>query len=169
MNTGIFSPGILTALTAGLLMATAGSVTAAPPDDGKSYPGSMCQVAGSNQHLYYGSYSSGATLANRTSSQRTVICPFVRDHVYEPWKNVTVRVRDRHDRLNVSCEVWAYDVDGQSVWVSPTLTSVGTGSQTLTFGAGLAESGWGTFVLSCTLPPMQGNVPTYVASYQIRE
>lgn len=167
MNTKTFSTRAGSALIATLLLAAGNQAMAA--DDGKAYPGSMCQAAASQQDQTYGSYTSGSLISNRTRSTRTVVCPFVRDVISGTWKNVTVRLRDRHDSQDVSCQARAYDVFGQTVFVSPTRTSVGEGFQTLTFGAGLAQSSWGPFVLSCTLPPMQGNAPTYISSYQIRE
>lgn len=152
-------------ITAAALLTMPGAQAA----DGKSYPGSMCKSAGSGQDLYFGSYSSGSIAANRTASNQTIVCPLVRDTMTKPWTALRVTVRDRSRAKDISCQVRAYDLLGQTVFVSPTDSTAGTGFQTLTFGAGLAQSNWGPFVLSCTLPGMEANTPSYIASYVITE
>jgi hypothetical protein len=152
-----------------LIIASLGAAPQALADF-KSYPGASCRAAGSTQDLYYGSYSSGAIIANRTDATQTVLCPFVREAVSSPWINVSVRLRDRHDSEDIYCQAWAYDPEGESVWASIGVTTSGEGFETLFLGAAEESSTLGSYVLSCTLPPMQdANQPSYIASYTINE
>lgn len=160
-NTKLASFLVLGALTLSALDASAG--------DGKAYPGSLCQTQGSSQQLYYGSFGSGALIANRTASTRSAVCPLVRDVVSGLFQSVRVYVRDRHSRLDIKCQVRGFDAFGQTVYTSPMVSSSGEGFDTLVFGPALAQSNWGPLVLSCQLPPMEGNVPSYIASYRILE
>jgi hypothetical protein len=152
------SLGLLTAFALCL-----GGACSAGAQDGKTFPGALCQASGSSQSLYY----SNSAIANRTAATRSAVCPIVRDNVTQPWQRLAVRVRDRHDTQNITCVAYSKNLDGTTVW-SQNRNTVGEGFQTLTFNVP-AESDWGAYTLLCQLPPMQNNLPSYISTYFIQE
>ena len=162
-----------TLLTALLLTAAAGStatlaaqgpVLAAASPDAKMYPGSMCQVSGSSQSLYY----SSAVIANRTASSVSVVCPIVRDNLEQGWQRIHVFVNDRHSTRDIECIARALEADG-SHGASTSVQSSGTIPQMLTLGP-VAAPQHGPYVLVCQLPPMEEpNQPSYISSYRVYE
>ena len=137
--------------------------------DGKVYPGSMCQAIGSSQDLSYG--GSGFLISNRTSSLNSAACPLVREKVLQPWLAILVHVRDRHSTQDICCIARARDVNATpgSGWSEEQCTT-GEGFQVLTFGPpGMPVPAWGPYALVCQLPAIEANLPSYIASYQIVE
>lgn len=131
-------------------------------------PGSACQASGSTQDLYY----SGVSVANRTNSTASAVCPIVRHNHTDGWWAIVVVVRDRHSTQNVSCTAQARDVYGAagSGW-SDTQSSSGEGDQLLNFSppAGTAPD-YGPYVLVCSIPPMEEvNQPSYISSIVVGE
>jgi hypothetical protein len=162
-NTRSRSLGIAGALALVLM-----GVTGAEAQQIQTFPGSLCQVSGSTQDLYY----SGAAIANRGNSTSSAVCPIVRGNSLEGWLEIVVSVRDRHSTLNVTCVAQARNAMGiaGSGW-SQTRSTVGEGDQTLFFGApGVGLPDVGPYVVVCSLPPMEEvNQPSYIASYSITE
>ena len=133
----------------------------------KTLPGSNCNDASSSQQLTYGDI----VIGNRTASQRSAVCPIPRENVALPWIAVTVQVRDRSDAGDICCRLRASNALGQAGGYSAEQCTTGQGEQTLAFGqppAGQVPV-WGPLALVCSLPAMENNVPSYVASYQIVE
>lgn len=133
----------------------------------QTFPGSSCQASGSAQDLYY----SGVAVANRNGSTSSAVCPLVRARGTAGWLAIAVFVRDRHATENISCVAQARDLTGVagSGW-SETQSTSGEGDQTLVFGApGVALPPYGPYVVTCSLPPMVGNVPSYIASIVLVE
>ena len=131
-------------------------------------PGSACQASGSTQDLYY----SGVSVANRTNSTASAVCPIVRRNPTDGWWGITVVVRDRHSTLNISCTAQARDVYGAagSGW-SDTQSSSGEGEQVLNFSppAGTAPD-YGPYVVVCAIPAMEEvNQPSYISSIIVGE
>jgi hypothetical protein len=137
--------------------------SAALADDGKSFPATMCQVSGSSQDIYYGA----GLVANRGAATRSVVCPIVRDKMNAPAIWIEIEVRDRHVTQDIQCTARSMAPDGSGGW-QQTLSTTGTGFQTLTFAPAAAPP-WGAYVVTCSLPGMTNNVPSYIASYRILE
>ena len=152
-------------LVLGTLLLSAGSAKA---QQVHSFPGSTCQASGSAQDLYY----SGTTVANRTGATNNAVCPVVRSRGTAPWLSLAVFVRDRRATQDIVCVAEARALSGVAGegW-SQTLTTSGEGDQVLMFGApdDGAVPAYGPYVVTCSLPPMVGNAPSYIASYGVIE
>lgn len=154
-------------LFAGIVMTCAFlglGANAALADDGKSFTASLCQAAGSSQDLYY----SSGMVANRNASTASAECPVVRDNMSGVATWIEFEVRDRHDTQNIVCTARSLDVDGSGGGWSQTLSTSGTGFQTLSFTP-TAIPDWGTYVVTCSIPGMTNNTPSYIASYRMLE
>jgi hypothetical protein len=131
-------------------------------------PGSACQTSGSSQSLYY----SGVSVANRTDSTKSAVCPIVRSNGTQRWSHIEVYVRDRHSTANITCVASARATSGLAGtgW-SDTRSTVGEGDQVLAFPAppvGLPN--FGPYVIVCSIPAMEEvNQPSYIASYVVSE
>jgi hypothetical protein len=150
-----------------LLLLTLAGASRAEAQQVQTFPGSSCQASGSAQDLYY----SGVAIANRTDGTSSAVCPLVRAKGTAPWLAIGVFVRDRHATQNITCVAQARDLTGVagSGW-SETQSTAGTGDQTLVFGApGAAVPPYGPYVVTCSLPPMVDNVPSYIASIVLVE
>jgi|SRR5262245_38410973 len=133
----------------------------------QTLPGSSCQASSSVQDLYY----SGVAIANRQDHTISAVCPLVRTKGTANWWAIAVFVRDRHETQEITCVAEARDVTGVagSGW-SETQSTSGTGDQKLVFGApGAALPPYGPYVVTCSLPPMVDNVPSYIASIVLVE
>jgi hypothetical protein len=152
------------ALVFGTVLVSAGSASA---QQVHSFPGSTCQATGSAQDLYY----SGTAVANRTAATNSAVCPLVRSRGTAPWLNLAVFVRDRHATQDIVCVAEARDLSGVAgIGWSQTLSTSGEGDQMLMFGPpGGAVPDYGPYVVTCSLPPMVGNAPSYIASYGVVE
>lgn len=152
------------ALVLGALLVGAGSASA---QQIHSFPGSMCQASGSAQDLFY----SGTVIANRTAATNSAVCPVVRSNGTAPWLNVGVFVRDRHATQDIVCVAEARALSGAAgIGWSQTLSTAGEGDQVLMFSPpGGAVPAYGPYVVTCSLPPMVANVPSYIASYGVIE
>ena len=155
--------GILTGLALTLL-----GVTGAEAQQVQTLPGSNCQASGSAQDLYY----SGVSVANRTASTQSAICPIARQNGTQGWLAIAVFVRDRHSTQNITCVAQARDLTGAAGtgW-SDTQSTSGEGDQTIIFGApGVGLPPFGPYSVVCSLPPMEeANVPSYISSYVVVE
>jgi hypothetical protein len=141
------------------------AVTGAVAQEVHTYPGSSCQASGSVQDLYY----SSATIANRGNSTQSAVCPIVRANVTDPWTVIQVYVRDRHSTQNITCVAQARHQNGTAAW-SETRSTVNEGEQTLFFGAPAAVPNFGSYVIVCSIPPMEEvNQPSYISSYVVEE
>ena len=153
--------GILAGLTFTLLGATS-----ARAQQIQTNPGSACQASGSAQDLYY----SGVTVANRTASQSSAICPIARRNGTQGWAAIAVFVRDRHSTENVTCVAQAKDLTGAAGGWSETKSSSGEGEQTLVFGPAVGAPLYGPYTIVCSIPAMEeANVPSYISSYVVVE
>ncbi len=132
-------------------------------EDGKSFPGILCQASGSAQDLSY----STTSVANRNATTSSAVCPIVRDVMGEPASSIEVELRDRHEVQNIQCTAYSVSTTGTAAWLQ-TLSTAGTGFQTLSFDA-IEASDWGAYSLVCALPGMTDNVPSYLATYRISE
>jgi len=136
--------------------------------DSKTFPGSTCQTAGSQQSLYYSGVK-GMTIANRTKRTKSAICPIVRDKTTQPWRRLRVTVRDRHSTQNVKCVAHSTPRTGLAGWAATRATNNDGPFSTLNFGA-IGEANGGTYSVVCQLPSMEKvNQPSYVSSYEIIE
>ena len=154
--------GILAGLTLTLLGATS-----ARAQQIQTNPGSACQASGSAQDLYY----SGVTVANRTDSQASAICPVARRNGTQGWAAIAVFVRDRHSTQDITCVAQAKDLAGAagSGW-SETKSTSGEGEQTLVFGPAVGAPLYGPYAIVCSIPAMEeANVPSYISSYVVVE
>ncbi|MEZ5283850.1 MAG: hypothetical protein R2712_03360 [Vicinamibacterales bacterium] len=82
-----------------------------------------------------------------------------------------VFVRDRHPTRDITCVAEARSLSGVAGqgW-SQTLTTSGEGDQTLMFDPpGLPIPDYGPYVVTCQLPPMVNNVPSYISAYGVIE
>jgi hypothetical protein len=150
-----------------LVLLTLAGASRAEAQQVQTFTGSSCQASGSAQDLYY----SGVSVANRNDSTSSAVCPLVRANGKAGWWAIAVFVRDRHATQNVSCVAQARDVTGVagSGW-SETQSTSGEGDQTLVFGApGTALPPFGPYVVTCSLPPMVDNLPSYIASIVLVE
>ncbi len=150
-----------------LLLLTLAGASRAEAQEVQTFTGSSCQASGSAQDLYY----SGVSVANRNGSTSSAVCPLVRSNGAAPWWAIYVFVRDRHETQEISCVAQARDLTGVagSGW-SETQSTSGTGDQALVFGApGTALPPYGPYVVTCSLPPMVDNVPSYIASIVLVE
>jgi hypothetical protein len=141
-----------------------GLASSAALADGKSFPGIMCQASGSAQGLYYGA----GALANRSTDTRSVVCPIVRDNLNAAASWIEIEVRDRHDTRDIQCTARSMPADGSAGGWQQTLSTTGTGFQTLTFTP-VSAPPWGAYVITCSLPGMINNVPSYIATYRVLE
>ena len=155
--------GILAGLTVLVL-----GVTSAEAQQVQTSPGSACQTSGSAQDLYY----SGVSVANRTDSQQSAVCPIARRNGVQAWTAIAVFVRDRHSTQNITCVAQARDLTGTAGtgW-SETQSSSGEGDQTIFFGPpGVALPPFGPYTVVCSIPAMEeANQPSYIASYVVVE
>ena len=150
-----------------LLLLTLAGASRAEAQEVQTFTGSSCQASGSAQDLYY----SGVSVANRNGSTSSAVCPLVRANGIAAWWAIYVFVRDRHETQEISCVAQARDLTGVagSGW-SETQSTSGTGDQTLVFGApGTALPPYGPYVVTCSLPPMVDNVPSYISSIVLVE
>ena len=150
-----------------LLLLTLAGASRAEAQQVQTFPGSSCQASGSAQDLYY----SGVSVANRTDSTSSAVCPLVRTNSTKAWRAIVVFVRDRHASQDISCVAQARDLTGVagSGW-SETQSTSGEGDQTLVFGApGATLPPYGPYVVTCSLPPMVDNLPSYIASILLVE
>lgn len=133
-----------------------------------SWPGIACQATGSAQDLYY---SPEGSIANRTAATNSAVCPITRGNGTAPWTLVAVFVRDRHASQDITCVAQAKDLTGVAgIGWSETRSTSGEGDQTLTFGPpGGAIPPYGPYSIVCSLPPMVGGAPSYIASYGVIE
>jgi hypothetical protein len=153
--------------TVTLLLLTLAGASRAEAQQVQTFPGSSCQAAGSAQDLYY----SGVSVANRNGSTSSAVCPLVRANGAAGWWAIAVFVRDRHATQDITCVAQARELSGVagSGW-SDTQSTSGEGDQTLVFGApGAALPPFGPYVVTCSLPPMVDNVPSYIASIVLVE
>lgn len=134
----------------------------------QTVPGSSCQASGSAQDLYY----SGTAVANRNASVSSAVCSLARTNGTQGWSAIAVFVRDRHASQNITCVAQARDLTGVAgVGWSDTQSTTGEGDQVLLFGpppAGTAPP-YGPYVVVCSLPPMENNAPSYIASIALIE
>lgn len=152
-------------VTLGALFGAASGVSA---QQVHSWPGVECQATGSAQDLYY---SSTGSIANRTAGTASAVCPALRVNGVAPWMLVAVFVRDRHAAQDITCTAQARDLTGVAGagW-SETKSTSGEGDQVLTFGApGGPVPNYGPYSITCSLPPMVANLPSYIASYVVVE
>lgn len=150
-----------------LLLLTFAGASRAEAQQVQTFPGSSCQASGSAQDLYY----SGVAVANRNDSTSSAVCPLVRTNGTKAWRAIVVFVRDRHASQDISCVAQARDLTGVagSGW-SETKSTSGEGDQSLVFGApGVALPPYGPYVVTCSLPPMVDNLPSYIASIVLAE
>ena len=152
------------AIVLGTLLVSAGGASA---QQVHSFPGSMCQASGSAQDLYY----SGTAVANRTAATNSAVCPVVRSKGTAPWLHIGVFVRDRHATQDIVCVAEARALSGVAgVGWSQTLSTSGEGDQVIMFDPpGSVVPDYGPYVVTCSLPPMVGNAPSYIASYGVVE
>lgn len=142
-------------------------VSTANAMDFKTFPGSICQTAGSQQSLYY-SGSKGMVIANRTDKTQSAVCPIVRDNTTQPWFGLRVTVRDRHSTQDVKCVAHSTPRDGLAGWAATNATN-GEGFSTLSFGA-IGQAPGGSYSVVCQLPSMEeANQPSYISSYELIE
>jgi hypothetical protein len=155
--------GVLTGLALTVL-----SVTSAEAQQVQTLPGSNCQASGSAQDLYY----SGVSVANRTDSQQSAVCPIARKNGAQGWLAIAVFVRDRHSTQDITCTAQARDLAGAAGtgW-SETQSSSGEGDQTIFFGPpGVGLPPFGPYTVVCSLPAMEeANQPSYISSYIVAE
>ena len=150
------------------LVAVFGAASGASAQQVHSWPGSECQATGSAQDLYY---SSTGSIANRTAGTASAVCPAMRANGVSPWLLVAVFVRDRHASQDITCTAQAKDLTGAAGagW-SETKSTTGEGDQILSFGVpGGPVPNYGPYSITCSLPPMVANLPSYIASYVVVE
>jgi len=150
-----------------LLLLTLAGASSAQAQEIQTFPGSSCQASGSAQDLYY----SGVSVANRNGSTSSAVCPLVRANGTADWLAIAVFVRDRHATQNISCVAQARDPSGVagSGW-SETQSTAGEGDQVLVFGVpGEALPPYGPYVVTCSLPAMVNNLPSYISSIVLVE
>jgi hypothetical protein len=150
-----------------LVMLTLVGASSAEAQQVQTLPGSSCQASGSAQDLYY----SGVSVANRNNSVSSAVCPLVRANGTQGWATIAVFVRDRHATENITCVAQARDLAGGagSGW-SDTKSTSGEGEQVLVFGPpASAVPAYGPYVVVCSLPPMENNVPSYISSIALVE
>jgi hypothetical protein len=131
-------------------------------------PGAACQTASSSQTLYY----SVVSVANRTDSTKSAICPIVRGNGTQRWSQIEVYVRDLHSTANITCIAYARANNGLAGtgW-QDTRSTVGEGDQVLVFPApAVGLPNHGPYAIVCSLPPMEEiNQPSFIASYVVFE
>jgi hypothetical protein len=66
----------------------------------------------------------------------------------------------------MSCSLNSWDDFGNLIASSGTKYSGGTGQREIAFGNFPTSVAWGTYTLSCTLPPLSATQSTYIYSYQ---
>jgi hypothetical protein len=154
--------------SAALLVLTLIGASSAEAQQVQTLPGSSCQASGTTQDLTYG----GSLVANRNDGQSSAVCPLARNNGTQGWSAIAVFVRDRHATQNISCVAQARDLTGVagSGW-SDTQSTSGEGDQVLVFGppAAGAVPPYGPYVVVCSLPPMENNLPSYIASIVLVE
>lgn len=146
--------------------------------DTKVFPATFCQQLGTTSTLRYD--SSGRVLNPSTTAAVTVLCPLVRDNAVGRWASIQVVVADRNPNANVTCTARSNQTDGLG-WSTAPRNPLATGffnlnwwaSQTLEFGRPNDERDYGTFFVSCTIPPRynagSGNYESGIYSYRIHE
>ena len=140
--------------------------------DGKIYPGAMCQRhSGSTDY----SHSSGVFKNNSTKHTLTVVCPVIKDvmakHIHDGW----MKVVDLHKKENFVCSVKSkYRKDNgtwKNYWSGNKYSKdYGTHTQTLYFGGFGHVSGGSHYYVVCTIPPKDKyNGSSYLMSYRVDE
>ncbi len=150
-----------------LLLTTAWSADA---DDRKNYPATMCVQQGTTSTVLYD--SGGRAVNPSTTSFVSLVCPIVRDETGEKWNSVEVRVVDRNSgNGNVVCQTRRTTSDGSSTIVETRATTgFSNAVQSLTFTTDpISVGGLDTYVLTCSLPPNNGNGASSLLSYSVLE
>jgi hypothetical protein len=151
--------------------------TDVPTFDAKVFPGAKCRQLGTSSTVRYD--NNGRVLNPSTTSLVTVICPIVRDASTERWLAIDVVVGDRSSQNDVSCTAISAQKDGLYGGFNPeTQKSIGFNPewwkvQTLHFGSQSQERDYGTYFLSCTIPPRYsdatGSYESGIYSYSLHE
>lgn len=120
-------------------------------EDGKVYPGVMCQKS-----LGVGSYGGGEVRNDSTSGSLTVECPIVRDSVFGNIQDAQVRVH----RANASSAIWC-TLHAKSFWGTSghqqfKSASTGGNYKTLNFNAMLDVNN-APYHIWCAIPPSKSS------------
>lgn len=120
-------------------------VPAAWAEDGKVYPGTMCQKS-----LGIGSYGGGELANDSTSGSLTAECPVVRDNVSGGINDAYVRV---HKATSSAfwCDLHAKSVYGTAGFVQHKSVT-GTGYKTFSYGA-MSDYDGAHYYFWCAVPP----------------
>ena len=151
----------------GLLL---GATWRADAADRKNYPATMCVQPGASRTVQY---DNSGRVINQSASSVSLICPIVRDHSDEKWSHIVVRVVDRSSGAgNVVCQTRRIRAtDGASAIVeTQQTTGFSDAIQSLGFSTEPGSVGiLDTYVLTCSLPPNNGNGPSSILSYGVEE
>lgn len=156
---GMFKGSLMTLISlAGILVLPPVSLA----EDGKVYPGLMCQKS-----LGIGSYAGGAVRNDSTSGSLTVECPVVRDIVFGNVQDAQVR---------------AYKATGSAFWCDlhtrsyygtggfmQHRTAGGTGYRTFSY-TGMSDYNNGFYYFWCAIPPSASTSnKSRIISYRLDE
>ena len=139
--------------------------------DWKGYPAVNCLSSSDNANILR-SAKGQVGFGNQGPGTITVFCPVVRD-VSEAGENRVTRVRvhfrNRNAKVDGRCEFSSRDSAGGTVDTKAVVAPFG--EHELTIEGPIAASAWGSYVLSCQLPGLDGDsgLPSYIVSYRVDE
>jgi hypothetical protein len=114
-------------------------------EDGKVYPGTMCQKS-----LGVGSYGGGEIANDSTSGSLTVECPVVRDSVYGGINDAYVRVH-KATTSAFWCDLHAKSAYGTAGFLQHKSVT-GTGYKTFSY-ASMSDYNSAHYYIWCAVPP----------------
>jgi hypothetical protein len=141
--------------------------TALAVDDGKDYPGALCQTRNAGTAF---SREGNGRMANPGTVFLSLFCPGVHD-LDNTIDGVDVTVIDRNASTNVSCTFYSRSRDGDFLGFR---TDVSSGSSTtpqvLEFaGSGIPSEAHAYMFFNCALPAAVGTAQSMIVSYGIDE
>lgn len=131
-------------------------------EDGKVYPGIMCQKS-----LGSGSYGGGEVRNDSSSGSLTVECPVVRDIVYGNIQDAQVRAYKATSSA-LWCTLHARSFWGNNGFQQFKSVGAATGYVALNF-AGMSDYNNAHYYIWCAIPPSTASTKSRVIGYRLDE
>ena len=136
-------------------------------DDGKDYPGALCQTRSATTPF---NREGNGRMANPSTAFLSLFCTGVHD-LDGTIDGLDVTVIDRNSTSNVSCTFYSRSRDGDFLgFRSDASTGNSTTPQVLEFeGSGIPSEAHAYMFFNCALPPAVGTAQSMIVSYGIDE
>lgn len=145
------------------ILISAVSFHASAADDGKIYPGTMCQKS-----LGIGSYGGGTVRNDSNGGSLTVECPLVRDNMAGGIQDAEVRAYREDENDPIMCTINARSYYGTLGHQQYQWASNGGHYKTLSFST-INDYNNGAYYIWCAIPPSSGNDKSKVIGYRLDE